>query len=227
MNKNLLFGGILVILVALGGYFYYLQTNQTEDPTGSNNQTIETNSNQDEVEVSGEGEVYVVNEEESSLRWHAERIVGNAHDGNVPFTGKVVVNDDTFVSGAFIIDVANFTSDDNNQRFMTHVKSEDFFEVETYPIAELVINSAEATDVANVYNVLADLTIKGQTNDIAFPATIVRDGENIKATADFTIDRTRWGIVYDSGSIFSEIGDRAIRDEIEYKLNLVVSPETE
>lgn len=228
MNKNILFGGIIVVvLVVLAGYFYYQQTNQVENPDNSNNQLMEDNFVKDEVEVSGEGEVYVVDEQGSSLRWHAERIVGNSHDGSAPFTGKVVVKDDAFVNGAFVIDIANFTSDDNNERFMTHVKSEDFFEVESYPTAELVINSVELTDQDDVYTVQGDLTIKGQTNSISFPATITRDGENIRATADFTIDRTRWGIVYDSGSIFSEIGDKAIRDEIEFKLDLVASPESE
>ena len=41
------------------------------------------------------------------------------------------------------------------------------------------------------------------------------------ANAEFSIDRTRWGIEYSSGTIFAELGDKAIRDNIDYRLELV------
>ena len=41
-----------------------------------------------------------------------------------------------------------------------------------------------------------NLTMHGQTNAVTFPATIAMEDGTVRATADFIIDRTHWGIVY-------------------------------
>jgi polyisoprenoid-binding protein YceI len=231
MQNKLILGGVVLLLVIAGGYWYLTQTgNEVEKGSnaefGSMKDDSDTSVNNDMVleEDSEEGDVYVVDQAQSSLVWSAERIVGNAHTGTVPVTGSVAVNEDTFVAGEFVIDLTQITESENNERFLTHLSSEDFFEVESYPTATLSVIEVNKVSGDNNFTVTANLTIKDITEEITFPATIVKDGENIRATADFTIDRTRWDIVYDSGTIFSEIGDRAIRDEIEFNLALIVSP---
>jgi hypothetical protein len=42
----------------------------------------------------------------------------------------------------------------------------------------------------------------------------------LSAKADFVIDRTKWDIKYGSGSFFKEMGDKAIKDEIIFSLDL-------
>ncbi|MBT7008219.1 MAG: YceI family protein, partial [Candidatus Jacksonbacteria bacterium] len=70
------------------------------------------------------------------------------------------------------------------------------------------------------YTVMADLTIKDISNSITFPVEITEADNQITAVADFEIDRTMWDINFDSGSIFQEIGDKAIKDEIQFNLQL-------
>lgn len=228
MQSKALIAGIIVLVVLAGGFLYYSQqaTAPMEEVQDVSNDTSMLAEDQPVVEMVVDGDVYTVDTAASSLKWHAERIVGNAHDGTVPIVdGQVVVKDDQFVSGQFTVSVVDLTEEANNERFITHVKSDDFFSVDQYPTSQMVITQVEATDEADMFTVTGDLTIKGVTNSVNFPAKIVRDGDNIRATADFTIDRTQWGIVYDSGTILSELGDRAIRDEIEYSLVLVVTPQ--
>lgn len=240
MNNKIIIAVIVVLLVIAGGFLFYVQEENTE--SDSRNDTMEAEEGmmmeqkdddemedgeamEGESEASVEGDVYVVDSASTSLAWSSTRIAGSPHTGTVPVSGSVVVKDDAFVSGDFTIDIAGLSDDDNNARFIGHVKSDDFFDTEQYPTASLAIKEIGEAEGDDNYTVVADLTIKGTTNEITIPAVVKREGDNIQATSEFSIDRTKWGITYDSGSFFSEIGDRAIKDEIDFSLNLVVTPQ--
>jgi len=75
------------------------------------------------------------------------------------------------------------------------------------------------------FTVVADLTILDQTHEITFPVTAVLTEAGLIAHAKFDIDRTRWGITFDSSSFVLNLGDRAIKDEISYQLDLVLEKE--
>jgi len=101
-----------------------------------------------------------------------------------------------------------------------HLKNEDFFDVENFPTSKLVITSAEQrTD--NIYKITADLTIKGITNKIVFTANVTVKRNNFLATANIVIDRTKWDVVYKSGNIFKDLGDKIIHDEINFDIFLL------
>ena len=46
------------------------------------------------------------------------------------------------------------------------------------------------------HTVSGDLTMRGVTRPITFPATIKMSDASMEASAKFTINRTDWGIVY-------------------------------
>ena len=43
------------------------------------------------------------------------------------------------------------------------------------------------------------------------------------ANSEFSIDRTRWGIKYNSANFFQDLGDRAIKDEIYFDISIVAN----
>ena len=50
-----------------------------------------------------------------------------------------------------------------------------------------------ATDFT--YEIQGELTMKGQTHEIVFPATVYQDESGkLHALADFEFDRTKWGL---------------------------------
>src|SRR5690606_19568061 len=64
----------------------------------------------------------------------------------------------------------------------------------------------------STYTVKADLTIKGITKEIEFPATIeIKDGK-VAAYAEVKVDRTLYDIKYGSGKFFEGLGDKMIDD---------------
>ena len=91
-----------------------------------------------------------------------------------------------------------------------HLKSDDFFGVETYPTATLIFTKVEASD-KNAYTVTGDLTIKGKTNPITFTISI----NGSKATASLKVDRSKYDVKYGSTSFFEGLKDKAIYDEFD------------
>jgi polyisoprenoid-binding protein YceI len=176
---------------------------------------------------------YKVNAEQSTFNWHAKKVTGE-HMGTVKFTtGTVEVSGATLVGGSFDVDMTSIACSDLpagewNDKLIGHLKSADFFAVDNFKTANLKIKSATAIKGAKAgsdnYNVVADLTIKGITKEVKFPAFVVikKSGE-VVANASFDIDRTAYDIKYGSKSFFEGIGDKAIDDKFNVKIRVVAT----
>lgn len=168
--------------------------------------------------------VYVVNVADSTVNWKGAKAVGNSHIGGINISeGMLTVADGELVSGSFVLDMTSITSGDNGgDRLIGHLKSDDFFGVETHPTATLVINSAESLG-GGQYAVQGDLTIKNITNPIEFTATATETDGQLTASADIVFDRALYDVQYGSGSFFSDLGNDLINDEIEITVELVAT----
>lgn len=163
---------------------------------------------------------YSLDTSASTLGWEASRLAAAPHIGTVGLqSGSLFQTNGEFTGGEFVIDMSQITEEKNSERFLTHIKGEDFFGVEQYPTSKLTLTSVTKKE-ANQYELTGDLTIRDQTHPITFNAQMVENEGNINATSEFEIDRTKWGIIYDSGSFFQQLGDKAIKNEITYRLNL-------
>ena len=152
----------------------------------------------------------------------------SSHQGTINLTkGKVGIKDGKLVEGAFIIDMTSIKNTDiEDEEYRTklekHLKDDDFFGVETYPIARLVITKviAPKTEGEN-YQITADLTIKGITHSINFSSEVKINNDAFLATSTIKFDRTKWDIKYGSGSFFENLGDKLILDEIDFDVFLL------
>ena len=126
--------------------------------------------------------------------------------------------------GSFSIDMTTINCEDlpgrAKAKLENHLKSNDFFEVVNHPKATFVITKVKVTG-SGVYQVTGDMTIKNITNEIQFPARVVKSGNKVEATADLTIDRSTFNVRYGSGSFFDDLGDRLIYDDFELSVSLV------
>ena len=171
-------------------------------------------------------DTYTVDLTKSSISWEAKKLVGG-HAGFIDLTsGSLVFNGKKLTGGGFAASMTSLKVMDGgtkpNPGLDRHLKSDDFFSAEKFPAANFVIKKVEGNG-ANV-NVTGDLTIKGVTNSITFPATLTWNADKtISATADkIEIDRTKYGIQYRSKSVFSDIGDKMIEDNFTIAVKLVV-----
>jgi polyisoprenoid-binding protein YceI len=176
----------------------------------------------------GEATVYTVDPAASSVAWFGSKPVGPTETGTVDIAeGQLTFNGSELVDGSFVIDMTTITTDSQsgNMKEMLegHLKSDDFFGVETYPTATLVIKSVEPTDVENQYSVVGDLTIKETTAEIEFLTDVVVGDGTLEAVAEIVVDRAVFDVRYGSGSFFDNLGDDLISDEMEITVNLAAA----
>jgi polyisoprenoid-binding protein YceI len=221
MKKTFLFLGIIALTFTLSACTNGEQNSVNESANFSNEQ-------EDGEEISIESGTYNVNVDASSLEWLGERIVGSSHSGSVDIkSGNFIVEDNKISSGEFVLDMTSISDSEGSERLESHLKSEDFFMVNEYPEAKLLINSSNIISSNSneelVLEVSADLTIKGITNPVDFTTTIKEENDILLANSEFSIDRTKWDIKYDSGNFFQDLGDRAIKDDIYFNINIVTN----
>lgn len=171
--------------------------------------------------------VYKVDQQQSSIHWVGRKVTGE-HSGTINIAdGKLHWNGNKLSGGSFEIDMASLantdlTDESYNQQLVGHLKSDDFFSTEKYPKAKFVITNVQPLS-ENQSQVTGDLTIKGITNEVQFPATIQTNGNQLTANAKITVDRTKFDIKYGSGSFFDNLGDKAIDNEFELNVALVAN----
>lgn len=160
-----------------------------------------------------------INVAESSIEWTGKKITGQ-HTGTLNFSsGFLTFTNKELTGGEFAVDMTSIQVTDleagkGKEKLEGHLSSDDFFGVNNYATAKLVIK--KAAKIANGYKITGDLTIKGKTNPITFDLAI--NGSSAKTT--LMVDRTKYDIKYGSGSFFDNLGDKAINDEFELAVNL-------
>lgn len=177
-------------------------------------------------------EIFVVDAASSSVQWLGKKVTGQ-HLGNVKIKGgSLLMNHGTPVSGNFELDMASITCTDitdekKNQDLINHLKSDDFFSVAKFPSATLAISRItpiqNAKEGENNFELWGNLTIKGITQQVQFPALFTGSHQQVKASAKITIDRTKWNISYKSGTVFPELVDKAIADNVEFSVSIVAN----
>ncbi len=174
--------------------------------------------------IAGDSHKVSLNPTESSISWTGKKLTGS-HSGSVALkAGEVLLDGETIQSGKFEIDISKVLVKDiedpkYNAKLVGHLKSDDFFSVEKFPVAEFVIASTAplALPLASGENVTikGSLKIKGLSQDVEFPAKVVVKDGMAEANGKVTLDRTKWGIRYGSGKFFQGLGDKLIFDEFE------------
>lgn len=163
----------------------------------------------------------------SVMKWEGKKVTGTHHGQIKLKSGFVTMNGKELVGGEFVVDMTTITDEDladaeYNQKLVKHLSSEDFFDVAKYPTSVLKIKSAKSVHgfTGPTYEVTGDLTMKDKTNEVKFPAEIKTKDGKTTATANITIDRTKWGIKYGSGKFFTGLGDKVINDNFQLAIAL-------
>jgi polyisoprenoid-binding protein YceI len=165
----------------------------------------------------------------STMVWTARK-VGGEHTGTVKIAkGVLNVDSKKLTGGTFDMDMTTITDNDLtnetfNAKLVGHLKSEDFFSVEKYPTSNFTVTKVEPIAGAKAgepnYTITGDLTIKGNTNPVTFPAKVTIAGDKAEASAKFDIDRIKWDIKYRSGLI-GTAADKIIDDNFTIDLKIV------
>ena len=187
----------------------------------------EENKNNASASSVSQGQKYTIDTKESVLTWKGS-MVFDFDKGDVGYVyiskGELMIEKDSLVGGTVVIDMNTIEYGDKEKKNtpVKHLKSPDYFDVEKFPISTFAITKVESVNVrSKTIKVTGNLTIKGITNSVTFPAEIeVKDGI-VKANGKVVIDRTQWGIRYRSGKFYDNLADIAVSDDIEIRMKIV------
>lgn len=161
----------------------------------------------------------------SKIEWVGEKITGS-HNGLISLKGgSLQIDGDKIIGGTFEVDMNTMTVEDLQgeyaDKLLGHLKSGDFFAVQEFATASFSIDKVESKMNGKFNTVFhGQLTIKGQTHPISFPAKVeIKDGK-LAAFGEIEVDRTKYDIHYGSSSFFENLGDKAISDDFKLMVSL-------
>ncbi|GAB1857149.1 hypothetical protein MHTCC0001_19850 [Flavobacteriaceae bacterium MHTCC 0001] len=172
-----------------------------------------------------EASKFIVEPESSLIEWKGFKPT-ESHNGTIMLeSGVIKLNDGKIESGSFIADMASIkvldipADKEGNAKLVGHLKADDFFDVANHKSAAFEVTGVSEAEGKTILS--GNLSIKGIKHNITFPVSVTDNGDNIILQSEaFTFDRTKWDIKYKSKTIFGDLGDKFIKDEIELKVKI-------
>ncbi|GFE60269.1 YceI family protein [Geobacter sp. AOG2] len=182
------------------------------------------------VEMALKDGLYAVDTSASRLEWTGRNLNGR-HNGTIAVSGgEVEVKKGVPAGGSITLDmrsIANLDLKDEgyNSMLVSHLKSDDFFDVGNYPSAVYAIAGSEllpeASSSSLVYQVTGSLELKGVRRDLPLTAEVVlQPDDQLKARVLCDLDRTHWGVLYGSGRFFEKLGMHLVNEIVTVELFL-------
>jgi polyisoprenoid-binding protein YceI len=151
----------------------------------------------------------------SKVTWVGSKVTGKHDGGFSTFKGTVDLPDGTPEKGKVDveIDATSITSD--QEKLTGHLKSPDFFDVEKNPKATFASTEIKkGGDKGATHTITGNLTIKGITKSVSFPATIALTPDAATVDAEFAINRRDFSLNYAGKP------NDLIRDDVVIKLTI-------
>jgi polyisoprenoid-binding protein YceI len=215
---------------------------------GVQSDQAEVSEARDAATISTSAARYQIDPAQSEMRWVGSKVTGRHPGTVDIKEGSIAVENEQIVGGRFVMDMNTVQARDeqmdeaNNTKLTGHLKSEDFFQVEQYPDAVFEITGVEPIGTASVesndtdtdytqyrdysefrvmdptHMITGNLTIRGETRGITFPAHVSMDNNEIKAKANFNIDRKEWNLTYGTDK---SMGDKMLYSDFNLGFDIV------
>ena len=132
-------------------------------------------------------------------------------------SGEISITNDSIKELTVIIDMKSLHHE--NKDLKKHLRNKDFFEVKKHQIAVFTllnpvkINNRKTT-------LIGSMSIKNNTNTEEVEVKIFKD-KTLKIRFTTTLDRTKYGVKFNSPSFFKKMKENAIADEFILKSELI------
>ncbi|MCU0880742.1 MAG: YceI family protein [Pirellulaceae bacterium] len=116
------------------------------------------------------------------------------------FTGEAKIDAAAGTLSSVSVDIDTTSLKTDIEKLTDHLKSADFFNVNEHPTAKFASTKIEA-GAEGQSTITGNLTLLGVTKEISFPAKVVVQDGKLSLQADFTIDRSEFGMTYGEGKV--------------------------
>lgn len=158
------------------------------------------------TQATGEETAYTISTDSTShIVWKGVMLGVKEHTGLINFTeGKLTAKGNQLTGGTFTVDMKSIKVTDKNydeksgygvNKFLGHIASADFFDVENNPAATFTITSVTGNEATGT------LKIRGKENTETLKnISITENNGTINAKGTLTFDRKKYDVVYDTGA---------------------------
>jgi len=170
----------------------------------------------------GNEKYFIIDTKETVVAWTGSLVHGKSTGYVYISKGELMIEKGQLIGGTVEVDM-NTIEDKNHgsdNAMVNHLKSPDFFDVKQFPFSTIAITGVKSTNIENK-TVTGNLTIKGITHPVTFPAIIEVKSEMVKANGRLVIDRTNWDVRYRSGKFYDNLADKTISDSVEFNIEIV------
>lgn len=213
--------------------------------SGGNQKTVDAEEAQDAATATAESTTFTVDTTKSVVTWIGSRPGRKHNGTIPVTTGSVSVKDGTIESAQFDMDITGLKINDIEEgtedygKLSGHLMSEDFFAADSFPTASFELVSVAPYDSTAISDkdqyetentpatlsefmvenpthlITGNLTMRGTTKSITFPANVSVKEDGVTAEAKFNIDRTDWGLMYgDEASVVDKAKDKFIYNTV-------------
>lgn len=146
---------------------------------------------------------FALNGDNTKVVFTGHKADGKHVGGFKTIAGAVTIEGADLATLKIAVDIDMNSTYSDDEKLTGHLKSPDFFGVKANPKSKFASTKVEKSDAG--YTVTGNLTLNGKSKEVNFPAKIEVDGDTLKLTATFKIDRNNWGITYGKGKINDEV----------------------
>ena len=133
-------------------------------------------------------------------------------------SAEITMGNENIQLGKFVVDMK--TIDSEMKDLTKHLKSKDFFEVKKYKTTVFELTQIKLSE-ENQWIAEGNLTIKEKTKPITFLITQSIVDSQLLVKGKAIINRTDFGITFNSPSFFEKMKDQAIADDFELNFELM------
>ena len=190
---------------------------------------------------------------ESVITWIGSKPTGQHDGTIELSEGYAILNNEEIIGGQVQIDISSLrvmdiSDSEKNEKLTSHLLSSDFFDENSFPVGTFQITKitpfdstfqfndkvefpskykpeiASSFTVQNPSHVISgNLTLRGKTNSITFPALVTKTDSQASIEAKFNLDRTRWNLSHnDEASIVDKAKDKFIYNTVNVGFHVVI-----
>jgi polyisoprenoid-binding protein YceI len=154
-------------------------------------------------------EALPISPEQSKVLFTGAKVTGKHEGGFTKFSGTIHLDPERVEASRVEVDIDMASLFTDSERLTGHLKSGDFFLVEQHPTARFVSTQVvPGGEGGATHTLTGNLTLRGVTKTVTFPATVHVGPEAVHAKASFALPRKQFGVAYEGKP------DDLIRDDV-------------
>lgn len=160
-------------------------------------------------------EPLAISQQGSKITFVGSKVTGSHEGGFQRFSGTIHFDPKKADASRIEVEIDMTSIWADNDRLTNHLKTGDFFLVEQFQKGQFVSTSiTEGGEGGATHTITGNLTLRGVTRAVTFPATVTVSDDAVRAKAEFSLPRKQFGIAWEGKP------DDLVRDEVLVRLDV-------